>query len=547
MKKILVFLLAAFLVSCSNEKENGSQQSINQRLTNLDKLIYTSPDNVLDSLNRIDNMILNEENRTYSKLIQKISYEFLNGKSEPDSAELIKAEIFRLKDDNYNFTRALLFNGITLFNSNRSDSTAYILIRDAENLYNRSGIKDYNLGGTLNLYLGRIYRARNKRDEAARSINKSIEMSSKAANKITLLNGRLEMYWIYFGQRKYNDALSQLIYFADETDLPPFLSYNLNYALYFYHTARTDHTIAVEYLKKTMLIAQNAKLDVNYSQLHYLVAASFKRQGNRDSTLHYSRLSVAAIKDSASINGHFYYKYLADQYSDSGDYKEAWENYKKAYSIYIKAFTKVSQERVTEIERKYDIKSKEAIIKSLKNQRTILIFILIFATILSLATVYILMRMLKRHHQKAVLAVKDKVHFKQDNRRLWITSEICKTTSFVLPQLIDSVYKEALRCRRVSSETFDSLNSVIDQANLMTRSALASITSREEFMDMYTHLPNMDKLTDYEKLIYILSEDGFTNQEIGDFLNTTQSSIRSLKGRIHKKIQQNNDSSDQNS
>ena len=123
---------------------------------------------------------------------------------------------------------------------------------------------------------------------------------------------------------------------------------------------------------------------------------------------------------------------------------------------------------------------------------------------------------------------------------------MCKNTSFVLPQLIDGVYKEALRCRKVSSDTFDSLNSVIDQANLMTRSALSSITSREEFMEMYSHLPNMDKLTDYEKLIYVLSEDGFSNQEIGDFLNTTQSSIRSLKGRIHKKIQQNDDDSSEN-
>jgi len=547
MKKILVFLLAAFLVSCSAVKENGSQKLINQRLTNLDKLIYTSPGDVLDSLNRIDNMILNAENKNYSKLIRKISYEFLNGKSEPDTSILIQANLFRAKEDTYNYTRALLFNGISMFNSNRNDSTAYILIRDAENLYNRNGIKDYNLGGTLNLYMGRIYRARGKREEAAKSIQKSIEMSIKAANKITLFNGRLEMFWIYFGQKQYSDALAQLIYFADETDLPPFLFYNMNHALYYYHTAKTDYTIAVEYLRKTMNVAQKAKLDVNYSQLHYLVAANFKRQGNLDSTLHYSKLSVAAIKDSISINSHFYYKYLADQYSERENYKEAWENYRKAYSIYIKAFTKFSQERVTEIERKYDIKSKEAIIKSLKNQRTILIFILILATILSLATVYILMRLLKRHHRKAVLAVKDKVHFKQDNRRLWITSEICKTTSFVLPQLIDSVYKEALRCRRVSSETFDSLNSVIDQANLMTRSALASITSREEFMDMYSHLPNMERLTDYEKLIYILSEDGFTNQEIGDFLNTTQSSIRSLKGRIHKKIQQNDDTSDTNS
>ncbi len=546
MKNIPLLFLLVLLISCSRERENGSQQLINQRLANLDKSIYTSPKQVIDSLDRIDNMILNEENRAYSRLIRTISFEYLNGKTPSDTAILVPSYIFRAKEDTYNYTRALLFNGAALFNTNRNDSTAYTLIRDAENQFVRTGIKDYNLGSTLYLYLGRIYRARDNREEATKAVIKCMELCNKAGNKYTMLNARLELFWINFGQRQYTDALLQLTYFADETDLPPYLSYNLSNALYYYHTAKKDYTIAVEYLKKMMQTAKDAKLDVNYSQLHYMVAASFKRHGNRDSTLYYSKLSVASIRDSASINGHFYHRYLAELYAENGDYKEAYESYKKAYQIYIRAFTKINQERVTEIERKYDIKSRETIIKSLKNQRTILIFTIIGITVLSLATLYILSRVLKKHHKKAVTAVKDKVHFKQENRKLWITSELCKNTSFVLPQLIDGVYKEALRCRKVSSDTFDSLNSVIDQANLMTRSALSSITSREEFMEMYSHLPNMDKLTDYEKLIYVLSEDGFSNQEIGDFLNTTQSSIRSLKGRIHKKIQQNDDDSSEN-
>ncbi len=539
MKQILFFILALITFSCNISRMDSPQEQISWRLRNLDRQVYQSPGMVLDSVKVISSQSLNERNIAYSKLLMTIAYEYANGTTLTDSARLIPDTYFRVSEDIYNHTRTLLYNGITLFNKDKNDSTAYIMVKDAEKLYLNNHIRDYNLGGTLYLYIGRIHRARANRIEAENNLLKSLEFSQKAANRINLLNARLELFWIYLAQQRYGDALAQSAYFGDEPEIPSYMAYNLYNGLFSYHSAKRDNTIAIEYLKKMVNTAKAAKLNVNYPKLNGIIANFFKRDNNKDSTLHYSKLAVASITDTLETDSHYYYKYLAELYAEDNNYKEALTNYKLAYTTYMKAFTRMSINRVAEIERKYDITSKEAEIKSLKSQRTVLIFIVILITILSLTTIYIIMRLLKKHHNKAVMAVKEKAHYKQDNRRLWITSEILKTTSYVLPQLIDNVYKEALRSRRVSSEIFDSLTSIIEQTNLMTRSSLASITSKEEFSEMYSYHPNLDKLTDYEKLVFILSEDGFSNQEIGDFLNTTQSSIRSLKGRIHKKVFQN--------
>jgi DNA-binding NarL/FixJ family response regulator len=46
-------------------------------------------------------------------------------------------------------------------------------------------------------------------------------------------------------------------------------------------------------------------------------------------------------------------------------------------------------------------------------------------------------------------------------------------------------------------------------------------------------------MTDFEKLVYILNEEGYSNNDIANFLNTSHSSIRSVKVKIQKKIQKN--------
>ncbi|MDP3435622.1 MAG: hypothetical protein Q8S04_00105, partial [Bacteroidales bacterium] len=127
--------------------------------------------------------------------------------------------------------------------------------------------------------------------------------------------------------------------------------------------------------------------------------------------------------------------------------------------------------------------------------------------------------------------------FEENLNKLWITSEICKTTSFIFPQLIDNVYMEAVRSRKLSNEVFDSLNSIIDQANSLSRSSLSSITTTEEFFAIYGDIENLDQLTDFEKLIFVLNEEGFSNLDIANFLNSSEASIRTMKGKILKKIQ----------
>jgi DNA-binding NarL/FixJ family response regulator len=49
-------------------------------------------------------------------------------------------------------------------------------------------------------------------------------------------------------------------------------------------------------------------------------------------------------------------------------------------------------------------------------------------------------------------------------------------------------------------------------------------------------LPFIGELTDFEKLVYVLGEEGFSISEIAKFLNSSYSSIRTIKGKITRKI-----------
>ncbi len=539
MRHYSVAILLCIVLSCSPAGEDGIQQDITNRLVKIDESVYNHPQAAVDSLKRIKETPLNEYNNAFSLLLYSIAYEQINGSSNPDSLNQIPSEIFLKDEDFFNYSRSLLYNSISLYSKNRFDSSAYILIKQSEDYFIRASKKDYNTLSTLYLYLGRLYRARGNPGEATKCIRNSIDFSTKANNKNTVLNGRLELFWINLGLKNYSEALTNIAIFADEVQMPDYISYNLNLALFSYHSARRETNISIEYLKKMIDIAEGADLDVSYPKLYYLVASFFKRTGNIDSTLHYSKLSVSSIRDSSLTESHFYYRYLADILYETGDFKSAFEYSRKAYQSYLVAFTKHSQNRVMEIERKYDISNKDKIINTIRIKNRILLITIASLVILFVVLLFALTKRLRNNFNKVISASLEMDSYKQDNRKLWITSEICKATSSIMPELLEDVYKEALRCRRTSSEIFDSLNSLIDKTNALNRSSLASITAKEEFLELYKHLPYIDKLTDYEKLIYILSEDGFSNVEIAGFLNTTQSSIRSLKARLSKKFNGN--------
>jgi tetratricopeptide (TPR) repeat protein len=538
MRFIKILFLSIIAFSCSNGEEISKQMGELNILKGYERLLYSRPDDVLDSLNYIESEFREKsEYSAYSALLYSIAFEQKYGTLRIDSLINKSAQWYGSGEDYYNRCRSMLYKSIALYSLNRVDSNAYLTIKEAESLYKKIEIEDSHIGATLYLYLGRMNRTRSQAGVAEEYLKKSLEMSKLANNRTGVLNSSLELFTFYLSYKRYSEALSSIACFGDEEQLPPYIEYNLYNSLFNYYVAKKDIKIAIEYLKKILSITNTEELDINYPKIYYQLALQYKRMEQQDSTLHYGVLSVNSIKDSNSTDSHFYFRYLGDIYASMGELKTSNSYYKKAYHSYINAYTKLSRNRVLEIERKYDVDQKNYQIASLGKERIIFVNFIFLLTAALVITISIYAIKKRRMQKKISQSESDTKRFEENLNKLWITSEICKSTSFIFPQLIDNVYMEAVRSRKLSNEVFDSLNSIIDQANSLSRSSLASITTTEEFYTIYGTIENLDLLTDFEKLIYVLNEEGFSNQEIANFLNSSEASIRTMKSKIIKKIQ----------
>jgi len=547
MKYLLPLILALLVLSCSKQ---GSISDIRQkeRFSELEKMIWSDSESVLDSISDEYNHLLLSSDRSGKKIkmdeqtalltiYYNIAYEQSYGLVKSDSMLTPAKEWFTKKGDNLNICRALLLKSIYYTGKDKQDSSAYRMLKNAESIYTTKHIDNPALGALLYLYLGKIYRAREDDSLALEYYYKAKKLSVEQNYKKGVLNTSLELFNYYIGKREYGDALTSIACFGDETNLTPYIEYEYYSGMYLYYVSKKDYTIAIEFLKKILAIKNNGKFEINYPKIYYQLANQYKRLNEKDSTLSYAIKSVKSIKDSTATDSHFYYKYLGETYASSGDYKTAIDYYKRGHNSYVSAYTRQSLSRLLEVNRKYDISLKDREIESLRKERTIFINLSIaLVAILGLILFFYIRssRSVKIGKRELTKKMEDKV---RENGKLWLISEIGRSNSNILPQVIDNVYLEAARARKVSNEVFDSLNKIIDQANTLSRSALSSITNNETFETFYGNMEVLKQLTDFEKLVFILSEEGFSNQEIANYLNSSQTSIRTVKGKIVRKTQ----------
>jgi len=430
MRFFKALFLSAVLFSCSTvERDNLLTDKLND-VKKYEKFLYSKPEVVLDSLSGV---LLEYKDKNeysaYSSLLYSIAFEQKYGILKIDSIIAKSAQWYERGDDYYNICRTKLYSSIALYSLNRVDSNAYRIIKEAESLFEKSYNDDNHIGTTLYLYLGRMNRARSQADVAEEYLKKSLELSNLANYRIGVLNSSLELFTFYLSYKRYSEALSSIACFGDEEQLPPYIEYNLYNSLFNYYVAKKDTKIAIEYLKKILNITNTEELDINYPKIYYQLALQYKRIEQPDSTLHYGVLSVNSIKDSNNTDSHFYYRYLGDIYASTGDLQSSTSFYKKAYHSYINAYTKLSRNRVLEIERKYDVDQKNLQIASLEKERVIFvnfIFLLIAVLIIAIS----LYAIKKRRMQKKISESESQAkRFEENLNKLWITSEICISKS----------------------------------------------------------------------------------------------------------------------
>lgn len=550
MKQAVLVLLAFLSFSCIRFIERDSGADLKRKLFSLDRKVYQSPSDVLDSLFKYreghsavynpDNQFFNREINALSNLIYSIAYEQQYGVFKNDSLIDISYEWYKNSDNHLNKCRAILYKAIALHSKDKYDSLAYSSIREAEKIYLDELDWDYNLGATLYKYLGKFHRSNSNTEMAGEAFTKSFEFSKKGDNKNQYLSASLDLFSHYLRIGNYSRALEAISVFGNESDLPGHIEYSLNYNMFNYYAAKNDRKIALEYLKKilqmdSVFLKQNA----NIPRLYYQLSNMYSQIGMIDSAAVHAQNSVNAIKDSTSLESHFYYRYLGDIYAKKGDYKTAYNYYKEAHSSYVVAYAKLSLQRSKEIETKFNLGEYEKQIEKLKSGKTGIYTLLVILSIIFLLTlVYSVTSIKKRNEQISNLNSSLDSTIKENNSQ-WLLTEMFKITSHTYPILVEGVYREAARSRKISKETFESLNKIIDDANSSNRSSLSSITTKERFIEILERFNGSDNLTDFEKLVFVLGEEGFNNSQIADFLHSSQSSIRTIRGKILKKINKN--------
>lgn len=535
MKKLIIFFsLVQFLFSCSN-KQNG-QRYIFQQFERWDKILYEQPAAILDSLNKINTTGLSAANAAYHSLLYTMAHERTNDIAENDSIISLSLAWYREGKDYYNLCRSLLYKGIVLYEINHTDSSAYYPIKESEELYLNKKIEDNYLGSLIFTYLGKINRSRSNLLQAESYFKKSIELSTSVKSVKDAQRARIELFWTYLAQRKYSEALSNIITFESTDTISPRMQYRLYHALSDYYSAKQEFNISIEYLKKMLKLKNEENLKINNSKLYHSLSLYYKKIDKLDSALHYSQLAVKNITDTLSKDNHLYYKYLADIYTSLGDNQRAFENYKNAYASYIVAYSRISQNKVLEIERKYDISRKEIQLSKLKIQSTLLLNSIISLISFSILVILIYRLRIKKHKIRIANAETQKCSAETELKRAWFLNELLKASAVLLPQFIEDVNKEAAKSRKISKDLFDNLNNSIDNIKTLSRNKITAITKNEAFRSLNPNIEYLTDLSDFEKIILLLIDYNYSVPEISELLNTSQSSIRSIKTKIKEKI-----------
>lgn len=538
----LLILAVSFFVSCTS-----SESSFIKILDSVDKSIYSSGQESLSKLNSFKTDYLSPNERAMYNLVYAISYNEVHHDFKNDTLITSALAYFKNNEDDYNYCRALLFKGITLLNRSKSDPSAVSYLKQAQDLQESQKFKDTLLLFNLNLYLGKALRYRSEYAKAEIHYTKAFDIAKKSEKMSDQLIVRLELFWSCLSQRKFKEALENIIEFEDQQNLSPEIIYSLYNALASYHNAKREFDIAIAYLKKMQDLDRIYDFSDERSKLYYTLAMYYKRSEKLDSTMHYAVLATQSITDSISLDNHFYFRYLAGLYEIKGDHKSALENYKQAYKYYISSYTKHNKTRFAEIEKKYDFSVVEKNLRMTKRFKELFFISMILVFFISSITMILFYKRLKRARGELnfnASRIEEKTKILQDKiegiRQLTLTNELLGIQAELYSKLSEDIHKLAAKTRKISPDIAESIDKTADDSKTMFKNRLSTIAEKLDVSSLLSENDKAKELSDMEKMIFVLFEMNYSTSEIALLLGISQASVRSIKVRIKDKTSTKN-------
>ena len=152
-------------------------------LSQIDRMLYSSPEQALDSLSMIDEQSLTKGDKAYYYLLKTIAQHKNHISFYDDSIISLSRKYYVTKThDYYNQARSLFYNGLILYKLSFADTMAHHYMLSAERIVNDHSIQDNRLIALIHTYLGKINDFNGNYESASNHYQKAIDIEDKLGN-----------------------------------------------------------------------------------------------------------------------------------------------------------------------------------------------------------------------------------------------------------------------------------------------------------------------------------------------------------------------------
>lgn len=481
---------------------------ISIRLKEVDSLLSTDPVAALDSLKKIDAFSLNSQNKAYFGLLQTIAQHKNYVPFESDSLiTASRAWYEKRNQDPHNLARAFFYNGVVVHSLNMGNEKACLLIQQALAILDQYNIKDDKLTALANAFLGRINSAFEQNlAEAAVYFQNGIDAEQRLENHRNLIldYSDLLVCVVKMGDRKKAASIKRELDSVMAAHPTIKLENPNNAKSIFFLSADNDLDSALFYCLKWNPHPKDIGAKEN------MIAAIYRQKGRPDSAIAYEQKALMHCRVMDTLSRHVYYRHMAEDYLHLGMSDSSAHYARMAYEDLHKYVDRRTEKRILELERQYDIATKDAELERVRHHRGLLSLVLVISLLLVGGLVVLLLnreqKLRSERITRSFVQASAKTH---QNTLSQLKTLAAKRKSATAESLQARAADIATDLRRGFAQNFAEA----------IRENKGSLSARQR--------DNLEKITgDRSKVVFILSELGYKEEEIAQYTCTSVDSVR---------------------
>ena len=537
-------VIAFFLVAC-HKQEN---ERMHAKLTRWDVLLDECPEAIIDSLELINAKQLDARNRAYYGLLKTIAED----KSFSDfTSDSLIANTVRYYDHHEigseNYIRSLVYRGIVLMRIGVTDSTVYVPLICAKELFDKSKKQNPSIGYLLYYYLGSLHYQNCNHELAGKYYYRALNYAKKENSQRHIFDAYSELFWNEMTRDRYETGklyLDTLLRFKNRVPDIDFTILNMQSV---YYDIQGEHEKALWCEKDMAGLLPFQKETVENFRTYYSLSDRYKSVNKLDSAMYYGLQSIASISDSGYRLNYLLYKNVADIAAAQENYRLANSLRQKMFEAYEHSVDEQINTKILELEKRYDLAKAEN--KALKAQNNVtLLAVLMFVLLLSVTGLVLFFR---KRQTMAVLR----------NEKLQIEAKIAETEALLLRRQTDqqknvlNIYGAFLKQyanQQHQLKTFemkirgdrnlklaDKYHEILKQGEEQFNTLSNELFSSQIFEDILDVHQGLELLSETDRLLLIMLAMKADTMQIASLLHTTPANLKSKKSYLKKKIMEN--------